>query len=127
MDNKQLAMQKHLEWQGKIEVVARAPITSREELAVAYTPGVAEPCLAIQRDPALSFDLTRRGSLVAVITDGTAVLGLGDIGPEAGMPVMEGKCALFKTFAGVDAFPLCIRSKDPEVIDRKSTRLNSSH
>ena len=116
MDNKELAMQKHLEWQGKIEVVARAPITSREELAVAYTPGVAEPCLAIQRDPALSFDLTRRGNLVAVITDGTAVLGLGDIGPEAGMPVMEGKCALFKTFAGVDAFPLCIRSKDPEVI-----------
>ncbi len=116
MDNKQLAIQKHLEWQGKIEVVARAPITSREELAVAYTPGVAEPCLAIQRDPALSFDLTRRGNLVAVITDGTAVLGLGDIGPEAGMPVMEGKCALFKTFAGVDAFPLCIRSKDPEVI-----------
>ena len=112
MDNKQLAMQKHLEWQGKIEVVARAPITSREELAVAYTPGVAEPCLAIQRDPALSFDLTRRGNLVAVITDGSAVLGLGDIGPEAGMPVMEGKCVLFKTFGGVDAFPLCVKTKD---------------
>ena len=116
MDKKEYVLQKHREWQGKIEVVARAPIGGMEELAVAYTPGVAEPCLAIQREPELSFDLTRRGNLVAVITDGTAVLGLGDIGPTAGMPVMEGKCALFKTFAGVDAFPLCIRSKDPEVI-----------
>lgn len=116
MDRKELAMEKHREWKGKIEVVPRAPITDMEELAVAYTPGVAEPCLAIQREPELAFDLTRRGNLVAVITDGTAVLGLGDIGPSAGMPVMEGKCALFKTFAGVDAFPICIDSKDPKVI-----------
>ena len=112
MDKKEYVLQKHREWQGKIEVVARAPIGGMEELAVAYTPGVAEPCLAIQREPELSFDLTRRGNLVAVITDGTAVLGLGDIGPEAGMPVMEGKCVLFKTFAGVDAFPLCVKTKD---------------
>ena len=114
MDTKQLAMEKHRQWKGKIEVISRAPVTNREELSVAYTPGVAEPCLAIQKDPALSYDLTRRGNLVAVITDGTAVLGLGDIGPEAAMPVMEGKCALFKAFAGVDAFPICVDSKDPE-------------
>ena len=116
MDKKEYVLQKHREWQGKIEVVARAPIGGMEELAVAYTPGVAEPCLAIQREPELAFELTRRGSLVAVVTDGTAVLGLGDIGPSAGMPVMEGKCALFKRFAGVDAFPICIDSKDPKVI-----------
>ena len=116
MDKKEYVLQKHREWQGKIEVTARAPIWNMAELAVAYTPGVAEPCLAIREDPDLAFELTRRGNLVAVVTDGTAVLGLGDIGPEAGMPVMEGKCALFKTFAGVDAFPLCIGSKDPEVI-----------
>ena len=116
MDKKEYVLQKHREWQGKIEVVARAPIGGMEELAVAYTPGVAEPCLAIQREPELAFELTRRGSLVAVVTDGTAVLGLGDIGPSAGMPVMEGKCALFKRFAGVDAFPVCIDSKDPKVI-----------
>ena len=126
MDKKQLAMEKHREWQGKIEVVPRASITNMEELAVAYTPGVAEPCLAIQREPELSFDLTRRGNLVAVITDGTAVLGLGDIGPTAGMPVMEGKCALFKTFAGVDAFPLCIDSKDPQVIVDTIARIAGS-
>ena len=116
MDKKQYALQKHREWEGKIEVVTRAPITNRDELAVAYTPGVAEPCLEISKDVDLSYVYTRRSNLVAVITDGTAVLGLGDIGPEAGMPVMEGKCALFKTFGDVDAFPLCIRSKDVDEI-----------
>ncbi len=118
MDIKEEALRKHREWQGKIEITSRAPITSREELALAYTPGVAQPCLEIQKDPALSYQLTRRGNLVAVITDGTAVLGLGDIGPEAAMPVMEGKCALFKEFGGVDAFPICINSKDTEEIIR---------
>ena len=117
-DKKKIALDKHAEWQGKIEVVSRASITTPEELAVAYTPGVAEPCLKIHDDVDLSYTYTRRGNLVAVITDGTAVLGLGDIGPEAGMPVMEGKCALFKTFAGVDAFPLCVRSKDTDEIVR---------
>ena len=112
------SLKKHYEWQGKIEVISRAPINTREDLSLAYTPGVAEPCLAIQNDYTKSFDLTRRGNIVAVITDGTAVLGLGDIGPEAGMPVMEGKAALFKEFAGVDAFPLCIRSKDVDEIVR---------
>ena len=106
------SLKKHAEWQGKIEVISRVKIRNREDLSLAYTPGVARPCLEIQKDPALSFDLTRRHNLVAVITDGTAVLGLGDIGPEAGMPVMEGKCALFKEFGGVDAFPLCVRTKD---------------
>ena len=118
MDIKEEALRKHREWQGEIEISSRAPITSREELALAYTPGVAQPCLEIQKDPALSYQLTRRGNLVAVITDGTAVLGLGDIGPEAAMPVMEGKCALFKEFGGVDAFPICINSKDTEEIIR---------
>ena len=116
MDIKEQALQKHYEWKGKIEVVSRAPIESREDLALAYTPGVAQPCLEIERDESLSYTLTRRGNLVAVITDGTAVLGLGDIGPAAAMPVMEGKCALFKAFADVDAFPLCIDSKDPDTI-----------
>ena len=108
----------HGEWQGKIEVVSRVPVTNKEELSLAYTPGVAQPCLEIQKDYDKSFTLTRRHNMVAVITDGTAVLGLGDIGPEAGMPVMEGKCALFKAFGGVDAFPICIRSKDVEEIVR---------
>ena len=115
-DKREIALQKHREWQGKIEVVTRAPINSKEELAVAYTPGVAEPCLEINKDESLAYEYTRKGNLVAVITDGTAVLGLGDIGPSAGMPVMEGKCALFKRFADVDAFPLCVDSKDPKVI-----------
>ncbi len=118
MTNGEEALQKHYEWQGKIEVVSRAPITNREELSLAYTPGVAEPCLVIQKDYNKSFELTRRHNLVAVVTDGTAVLGLGDIGAEAGMPVMEGKCALFKEFADVDAFPICIRSKDIDEIVR---------
>ena len=110
------SLQKHYEWKGKIEVVARPTIETRQDLSLAYTPGVAEPCLVIQKDIDKSYELTRRANLVAVITDGTAVLGLGDIGPEAGMPVMEGKCALFKAFADVDAFPLCIRSKDVDEI-----------
>ena len=108
----------HGEWQGKIEVVSRVPVRTKDDLSLAYTPGVAQPCLEIQKDYDKSFTLTRRHNLVAVITDGTAVLGLGDIGPEAGMPVMEGKCALFKAFGDVDAFPLCIRSKDVDEIVR---------
>ncbi len=116
MDYGQESLKKHGEWRGKIETKVRVPVGSRDELSVAYTPGVATPCLAIQEDPSLSFELTRRWNTVPVITDGTAVLGLGDIGPEAGMPVMEGKCALFKALADVDAFPLCIRSKDVDTI-----------
>jgi len=116
MSIKQQAIEKHKEWKGKIEVISRAPITNREELSIAYTPGVAEPCLLIAEDEEKAYDYTRKGNLVAVITDGTAVLGLGDIGPSAGMPVMEGKCALFKEFADVDAFPLCVNSKDVDTI-----------
>ena len=108
----------HGEWKGKIEVISRVPVKSKDDLSLAYTPGVAQPCLAIREDYNKSFTLTRRSNLVAVITDGTAVLGLGDIGPEAGMPVMEGKCALFKAFGDVDAFPICIRSKDVDEIVR---------
>ena len=108
----------HGEWQGKIEVISRVPVKNKDDLSLAYTPGVAQPCLEIQKDYDKSFTLTRRSNLVAVITDGTAVLGLGDIGPEAGMPVMEGKCALFKAFGDVDAFPICIRSKDVDEIVR---------
>ncbi len=118
MNYREESLKKHGEWRGKIEVVPRVEVDSREKLSLAYTPGVAEPCLAIHEDVEKSFDLTRRWNTVPVITDGTAVLGLGDIGPEAGMPVMEGKCALFKAFGGVDAIPLCIRSKDTEEIIR---------
>ena len=116
MDYAKEALRLHREWKGKIEVVATVPAGNKEELSVAYTPGVAQPCLEIQKDPSQSYELTRRHNLVAVITDGTAVLGLGDIGPEAGMPVMEGKCVLFKAFGGVDAVPLCVASKDVEDI-----------
>lgn len=112
MDYRKVSLEKHYEWQGKIEVVARAKVDNRDALSLAYTPGVAEPCLEIQKEYTKSWELTRRSNLVAVITDGSAVLGLGDIGPEAGMPVMEGKCVLFKEFGGVDAFPLCVRTKD---------------
>lgn len=115
-DIKQIALQKHREWQGKIEIKCRAPVSNSQDLSIAYTPGVAEPCLEIERDINLSYVYTRRWNLVAVVTDGTAVLGLGDIGPEAAMPVMEGKCVLFKSFGDVDAFPLCIRSKDVDEI-----------
>ena len=118
MDIKQQALKCHEEWQGKIEVISRTPVKNREQLSLAYTPGVAEPCLVIQKDVNKSYELTRRHNLVAVITDGSAVLGLGDIGPEAGMPVMEGKCALFKEFADVDAFPLCIKSQDVDELVR---------
>lgn len=110
------SLKKHYEWKGKIEVICRSPLDTSEDLSLAYTPGVAEPCLEIQKDVSKSYDLTRRSNLVAVVTDGTAVLGLGDIGPEAGMPVMEGKCALFKAFGGVDAVPLCVRSKEVDDI-----------
>lgn len=116
MDYGTKSLKLHEEWQGKIEVTSRVSVNSEEDLSLAYTPGVAEPCLEIQKDPSKSYTLTRRANLCAVITDGTAVLGLGDIGPEAGMPVMEGKCVLFKEFADVDAFPLCIRSKDVDTI-----------
>ena len=116
MDIKEKSLQKHYEWQGKIEVISRTRVSDSEALSTAYTPGVAAPCLEIEKDPEKSYQLTRRWNLVAVITDGTAVLGLGDIGAEAGMPVMEGKCVLFKEFADVDAFPICIKSKDPDEI-----------
>lgn len=116
MDYAKESLKKHYEWKGKIEVVARATVNNKEELSLAYTPGVAEPCLEIHKDVNKSYDLTRRWNTIAVVTDGTAVLGLGDIGPEAGMPVMEGKCVLFKEFGGVDAFPLCIRSKNVDDI-----------
>lgn len=116
MDKKEFALKQHEEWAGKIEVISRTKLETPEELSVAYTPGVAEPCLKISEDVDLSYKYTRRANMVAVITDGTAVLGLGDIGPEAGMPVMEGKCVLFKTFGDVDAFPLCVRTKDVDEI-----------
>lgn len=112
MDYAKESLRLHNEWKGKIEVIATVPVASKEDLSLAYTPGVAEPCLEIQRFPEKSYTLTRRHNLCAVITDGSAVLGLGDIGPEAGMPVMEGKCVLFKAFGGVDAFPLCIKTQD---------------
>jgi malate dehydrogenase (oxaloacetate-decarboxylating) len=118
MDIKKEALKKHYEWRGKFEITPTARVENREDLALAYTPGVAEPCLAIKDDPDKSFELTRRWNMVAVITDGTAVLGLGDIGPRAAMPVMEGKCILFKQFAGIDAFPICIDSKNVDEIVR---------
>ncbi len=126
MSVREESLKKHYEWGGKIEVVTRCPIENREDLSLAYTPGVAEPCLAIQANIDKSYELTRRSNLVAVITDGTAVLGLGDIGPEAGMPVMEGKCALFKAFADVDAFPLCIKSGDVDELVRTIYLLSGS-
>ena len=126
MDIRAEALKKHYEWAGKLEVVPRTHVKDREALSLAYTPGVAEPCMAIHNDVDKSYELTRRHNLVAVITDGTAVLGLGDIGPEAGMPVMEGKCVLFKEFADVDAFPLCIKSKDVDEIVRTVYLLSGS-
>ncbi len=125
-DFREIAIEKHGDWEGKIEVIARCPASTQEDLSIAYTPGVAEPCLEIEKDVDLSYKYTRRHNLVAVVTDGTAVLGLGDIGPEAGMPVMEGKCVLFKVFGGVDAFPLCIRSKEVDDIVNTVTLLAGS-
>lgn len=126
MDYAKESLRLHGEWNGKIEVVCRVPMETRDDLSLAYTPGVAQPCLEIQKDINKSYELTRRSNLVAVITDGTAVLGLGDIGPEAGMPVMEGKCALFKAFGDVDAIPLCVRSKDVDEIVRTVSLISGS-
>ena len=126
MDYGQIALEKHAEWKGKIEVTARASVDSAEALSIAYTPGVAAPCLEIQKNPEKSYELTRRWNTVAVVTDGTAVLGLGDIGPEAGMPVMEGKCVLFKAFGDVDAIPLCVRTHDVDEIVRTVSLLAGS-
>lgn len=126
MDIKEKALKKHYEWAGKIEVKSRVKVETAEDLSVAYTPGVAQPCLEIEKDYNKSFELTRRSNLIAVVTDGSAVLGLGNIGPEAGMPVMEGKCVLFKEFAGVDAFPICIRSNDIDEIVKTVYNISGS-
>jgi malate dehydrogenase (oxaloacetate-decarboxylating) len=126
MDYKKLAMEKHVEWAGKIEIVSRAKVETPDDLSIAYTPGVAEPCLAIKENPELSYTLTRRHNMVAVVTDGSAILGLGNIGPEAGMPVMEGKCVLFKEFGGVDAVPLCVRSQNPDDVVKTISLLAGS-
>jgi malate dehydrogenase (oxaloacetate-decarboxylating) len=126
MDYAKLSLEKHYEWRGKLDINPKMPVTSREELSVAYTPGVAQPCLEIQKDISKSYELTGRWNTIAVVTDGTAVLGLGDIGPEAGMPVMEGKCVLFKAFGGVDAVPLCVRSKSVDDIVNVVTLLAGS-
>ena len=126
MDNKEFALQEHEKWAGKIEVISRAKLETPEDLAVCYTPGVAEPCIKISEDVNLSYKYTRRHNMIAVVTDGSAVLGLGDIGPEAGMPVMEGKCCLFKAFGDVDAFPLCVRTKDVDEIVKTVSLLAGS-
>jgi len=126
MNIKESALQKHYDWKGKIEVISRTPVKSSDQLSTAYTPGVAEPCLAIKEDTEKSFELTRRWNLVAVITDGSAVLGLGDIGPLAGMPVMEGKCVLFKEFADVDAFPLCVKTQDVDELVKTIYNISGS-
>ena len=118
MDYAKESLRLHEEWKGKIEVVATVPVETKDDLSLAYTPGVAQPCLEIQKDVEKSYDLTRRWNTCLVVTDGSAVLGLGDIGPEAGMPVMEGKCVLFKAFGDVDAFPLCIKSHDVDEISK---------
>lgn len=126
MDNRAVALQKHSEWRGKLDIALRAPIENDEDLAIAYTPGVAEPCLEIRKDEDLAYEYTGKGNLVAVITDGTAVLGLGDIGPSAAMPVMEGKCALFKRFGNVNAIPLCVDTKDVDEIVETVYRISKS-
>ncbi len=126
MDNRTVALQKHSEWRGKLDITLRAPIENDEDLAIAYTPGVAEPCLEIRKDEDLAYEYTGKGNLVAVITDGTAVLGLGDIGPSAAMPVMEGKCALFKRFGNVNAIPLCVDTKDVDEIVETVYRISKS-
>ncbi len=126
MDYAKESLKCHEEWGGKIEVICKVPVETKDDLSLAYTPGVAQPCLEIQKDPNRSYDLTRRHNLCAVITDGSAVLGLGDIGPEAGMPVMEGKCALFKAFADVDAFPLCVKTKDVDEFVRTVYNISGS-
>lgn len=123
---KEIALEKHAMWKGKLSIESKAPITNKEELALAYTPGVAEPCKAIEKNSELAYKYTGKGNLVAVITDGSAVLGLGNIGPSAGMPVMEGKCALFKTFAGIDAVPICVDSYDIDEIVNTVYRISKS-